>query len=554
MAARGRLLLSCVALGALLLVAAPPEAAADKYIVVMDIEGERGSRIKTSITRMVKSQHEVMRDSNYHTMARRLRAKKLIPVHVKKVCAALKADGVIDGTLVKDDGRYRFTLRLRSGATGAIIKTIPMYINQPSISDTMYDKIEERLLAAIDGLPSLEGGKKRRGPERVDEDEDFEEEPRVDRKAERKRAAEEKRRAAAERKAAEKEARAEAARKKKEEAEERRRARVRKASARDEVDEEAEDEGGLDDLDEEDPLDGDQAEDDEEPRRTAMRDAGEDDDDEPDASVEAEVSPSAPTSPRTTPVLLHAGVSFVGRNLSFSYAGDEADRPLGYQGNPVPGIFAEGEIYPMAFSNKRGVLANLGVGFVADRVLRLNSAVDDGMGGTALLTTRQSRYGASLLYRHNFGDGPRGVSLTASVGYTKLSFVIDKEAAPAGVIVDVPNVSYAYADPGLGVRIPITGPLAALVEGKFLAVLDTGEIQDPNQYGAATVTGFDADAGLEYRIGEHFLARAGARFVMMGYAFKGTGTLTDRDENGEVDVGGASDRYLGGYVTAGYAF
>jgi hypothetical protein len=558
MAARGRLLLSCFTLGALLLVASPPEAAADKYIVVMDIEGERGKRIKTSLTRMVKSQHKVMRDSNYHDMARRLRAKKLIPVNVKKVCASLKADGLIDGTLVKMDGRYRLTLRVRSGATGAITKTIPMFINQPSISDTMYDKLEERLLMALDDLPSLDGGgAKGKNKKRIDDDDDFEDddEPvaRVDRRAdkkraaeEKKRAAEEKKRAAAERKAEDKKARAEAARKKKEEDDERRRAaRVKKVS-RDEDD----------DLDDDDPDDEGEADDDDDepsPRRAAMKDAG-DDDDGPTASVDRGATPSAPTSPRTTPVLLHAGMSFIGRSLTFRHAGDEADRPLGYQGSPVPGIFAEGEIYPMAFGGERGGLANVGIGFVADRVLVLNSAVDDGMDGLALLATRQSRYGASLLYRHNFGSGPDGVSLTASVGYTKLSFVIDKAAAPEGVIVDVPNVSYAFADPGLGVRIPIAGPLSALVEGKFLAVLDTGEIQQPTQYGAATVTGFDGDAGLEYRIGQNFLARAGARLVLMGYAFKGTGTLTDRKQDGEVDVGGAADRYLGGYLTAGYAF
>jgi hypothetical protein len=98
------------------------------------------------------------------------------------------------------------------------------------------------------------------------------------------------------------------------------------------------------------------------------------------------------------------------------------------------------------------------------------------------------------------------------------------------------------------------GPIAGIVEAKFLAVLDTGEIQQPTQYGAAKVTGVDADGGVEMRFGQHFLARAGARLLFMGYDFKGTGAMTDRDGNGETDVGGAADRYLGGYLTAGYLF
>ncbi|HLU68611.1 MAG TPA: hypothetical protein VKZ63_20160 [Kofleriaceae bacterium] len=539
-------------------VAWPIAAHADRYVVVLDIEGDKSDRLKKSITRMVKSAHKVMNGRNYRDAARRMRAVKLTPTNVKRVCNYLNADGVIDGTLVKEDGAYRFTLRLRSGKSGAITKKIPMRINQPSLSENMYGQLEERLLAAIDALPSLSGesrrgGKERIGGEPVEQDRKLTRAER--RRLERERREEERRRAREEREEKRRLAR-EAARRKKEEAEERRRERDREREREREEDLE-EEEFGEDELAEDE---GGQAEDEEDPvgSRTAMADDDDDefdDEDDEDAEIEGKLDGKAggPTSPRTTPILINAGASFVGRVLSFRYAGDEADRPLGYRGNPVPGVLVEGEVYPMAFGGDRGVLANIGVGFVADRVIRLNSAVDDGMGGVATLGTRHSRYGASLLYRHNFGDGPRGLSLGLSVGYSRLSFVIDKAAAPEGVIVDVPNVVYSYLDPGASVRIPV-GPLTALIEGKFLAVLGTGEIQQPEQYGAATVTGLDVDAGLEYRIGEHFLARAGARLMYLGFAFKGTGTLADRDQNGEVDVGGASDRYLGGYVTAGYAF
>lgn len=610
MAARGQLFLALAVLGgALLPFVRQAEAASDKYIVMLDIEGERSPRLKKSISRMVKEQYKIMEGSSYRDAARRLRAEKLTPTNVKKVCGYLEVDGVIDGTLVKEDGRYKFTLRLRSAVTGAIAKKIPMFINQPSLSQNMADQLEERLLAAIADLPRAGGGtklktkgrvadddedagfgkkkgKKGKAAEDEDEEEDEEDEPRKMTKAE-KRAAAKKAKAAAlaEKKAEEKAAREEAARearekKEREKAEkEMARKKKKKAKEEDEDDEEAdeeeevavkgkkgkkkkaaakddEDEGDDEAVDEDDEAD----EDGDEPKRAAMRDAGDEEEDEDDASnpdlgLEASADkPTAATGVRTTPLLVTGGVSFVGRNLTFKSSAPAEQAPRGYKGTTVPGAYATGELYPMTFAGAKGVLANVGVGFVADRVIKLNSSVSDGMDGTTLLPTKQSRYGANLRYRHNFGSGPRGVSLLASVGYNKLTFSIDKSGAPENVIVDVPNTSYAYVDPGLGVRVPIAGALSGLVEGKFMAVLGTGEIQEPEQYGAATVTGFDGDVGLEYAIGNHFLARAGARLIAIGYSFKGNGVQSDRDGNGSADVGGASDRYLGGYLTAGYAF
>jgi hypothetical protein len=304
----------------------------------------------------------------------------------------------------------------------------------------------------------------------------------------------------------------------------------------------------------------DEDDDEDEPKRAAMRDAGDQEEDTDDASnpdLGLEKSAGKPTAAggvRTSPLVVNGGMSFVGRNLTFKSSAPADQAPRGYQGKTVPGVYATGELYPMSFAGAKGALANVGVGFVADRVIKLNSSVSDGMDGTTLLPTKQSRYGINLRYRHNFGAGPRGVSVLASVGYNKLTFSIDKSGAPDNVIVDVPNTSYTYVDPGLGVRVPLAGALSALVEAKFMAVLGTGQIQQPEQYGAATVTGFDGDLGFEYSLGDHFLARAGARLMYIGYSFKGNGELSDRDGNGSADVGGASDRYLGGYLTAGYAF
>ncbi|HUS68647.1 MAG TPA: hypothetical protein VMZ28_29125 [Kofleriaceae bacterium] len=618
MAVRGTLIFTVVMAGLLWPSVPRVHAASDKYIVVLDIEGEREPRLKKSITRMIKNgQHKVMEGSNYRDAARRMRAVKLLPNNVKKVCGYLEVDGVVDGTLVKEAEQYKFIIRVRSCQTGAITKKIPMVLNQPRLSDPgMIDGLEQRLLTAIDNLSARAktAAPKKGGMAKVsrkdddedddeadedddddgddegdDEDEEEEESPKArkakaakmkaDKAKAEKMAKEKAAREKAEKAKAEKLAREKAA---KEKAAKDKAAAAKAAKAKRAQDDEEDDDEDDEAEDEDDEGDDDGASDDEEdedeeedaPKKKAAMKSGDDegdDEDEDDAaededddlpSVEADDEddsdterPGRATSARHTPVLLYGGASFIGRTLAFKHAGEAEDRPQGYKGSPVPGFLVTGAVYPMAFSGGRGATANIGVGFVAERAIGLKSAVDDGAGGQTQLATRQSRYGANLRYRHNFGSNPDGFSVEASVGYNKMSFVIDKKAAPMNVIVDVPNTSYTYIDPGVGARIPIMSKLSGVIEAKFLAVLDTGEIQKPEQYGASTVTGFDMDAGLEYRIGQHFLARGGFKFMFMGYKFKpGTGVLLDRNNDTVDDVGGASDRYLGGYVTAGYIF
>ncbi|HYU15593.1 MAG TPA: hypothetical protein VEL05_05970, partial [Candidatus Acidoferrum sp.] len=278
-----------------------------------------------------------------------------------------------------------------------------------------------------------------------------------------------------------------------------------------------------------------------------------------DGSVddEAEVRAPGKTTPRTTPLLVNAGLSFMGRTLSFNYSGSDASQaPPGFAGTPVPGAYVSGEVYPALFGASRGALANVGVGFVVDRVIRLNATMDDGSGNTVSLPTRMWRYGADLRYRHNFGSAaePNGYSLQASLGYNTAGFAIDRSSAPAGASVDMPNVNYKYVDAGLGGRIPVGDRLSILAEAKFLAPLDTGSIQEAQQYGGASVLGFDTEAVLEYQITGRWIARAGGRLMVLSYSFDGNGALDDRDQNGQLDVTGASDRYLGGFVTGGYCF
>jgi hypothetical protein len=253
-------------------------------------------------------------------------------------------------------------------------------------------------------------------------------------------------------------------------------------------------------------------------------------------------------------MVLVAGGSVASRKLDFNVRDGVMNGPAAYEGPVVGGIYATGEIYPLAFQpGQSSLLRNLGVSFVFDRVLKLESAVDDGMDGVVNLPTSQTRYGLGARYRLNLGSSPTSPSLVMGAGYNKLTFEIDRGAAP-GAIVDLPNTDYTYLDPGLTLRVPVGDKLAFTVDARLMLFLDAGEIQDPEQYGRAVVTGFDADAAADYRLSERFFVRVGLHLTAVGFDFKGTGEKTDLNGDEQQDVGGAFDRYLGIYAALGFIY
>lgn len=326
------------------------------------------------------------------------------------------------------------------------------------------------------------------------------------------------------------------------------------------VEEMDDDDDDIEELDDDDD-DGDDDDD------VAVRD--DDDDDDDDVRGTADTGPpltdeeKADLMVRGRGLEAAAGVSLTGRRLTFTVSDGLGDAsPRGYDGAYVAGAVVTGELYPLAFNMKnRGKSRNLGISGVFDQVIKIESKLlyTDPMTNQtaeAVLGTEQIRWGVGAVYRHNFGDKPTSPTVKLSVRYNRLKFVIAKEDAPAGVTVDIPNVDYTYVDPGLGIRFPLSPKMALVGEGRFLFITDTGEMQAPEQYGSATVTGLEADAHVEYMLDPRLSVRIGGAYRAIGFDFDGSGELTNNRDGDPTttDVGGALDRYMGGYAVAGYLF
>ena len=156
---------------------------------------------------------------------------------------------------------------------------------------------------------------------------------------------------------------------------------------------------------------------------------------------------------------VRAGVSVGSRSFSFSAREGFSNGPAAYQSAIAPGVYIAGEVFPLAFESKRkGILKQFGIGFVLDRVVGLGTTID-GAAGVSLPTT-QMQWGVNLRFRHRLGKKFKKSTVHASLGYNHLDFSIDKQSAPAGLDVDLPNTTYSYIDPGVGISVPVTPRLA----------------------------------------------------------------------------------------------
>jgi hypothetical protein len=185
-----------------------------------------------------------------------------------------------------------------------------------------------------------------------------------------------------------------------------------------------------------------------------------------------------------------------------------------------------------------------------DRVLSLNSKVTlpEGM-GTATYSTLESRFAATAVYRHALGRSPTALVVLGTLGYHRQEFNIHGK-------VELPDVKYSMFAPGAGLRFPVMSRLTLAADARLLLPTDTGEIQQQDQYGTATVVGFDGSAGADYRITPNIFARAAVRFEVIRFKFRGNGAQSNaRDGNPMTqDVFGAHDNYIGGFLTAGYLY
>jgi hypothetical protein len=213
--------------------------------------------------------------------------------------------------------------------------------------------------------------------------------------------------------------------------------------------------------------------------------------------------------------------------------------------------------YPLAFGKTKGILRGIGLTLLYDQVLVINSqkkySDDQGVQRVADLNTKENRWAVGPVLRYPMGKLVVGGSLT----YGRQQFTVAQQL-PNNEPTDIPNVHYTMITPAAFLRFPATSKIVLNADLAFHGITDTGQIQKTGMegYGAATVTGYEAEGGVDYMVTKNIFARASVRYEAISIKFKGDPTSMSnlRDMDPEQDVTAAKDTYFGGTVTAGYVF
>lgn len=600
----------CVAVIALVVIALPSLAEARRRIVILEFEGPKGAQFRADVERLVKKSHQVIPVNKWNTAAEEMDATSLSEKDVKKVAKRLNVDGVISGKVEKRRDEYIVRLKVREGKSGELVgNPIDTKTGGARLDGAATREIKAELFDTLDVLDT--GG----GDEEESVDEEEEERPRrfvkrggsdegEESEEEEKPTKGKKGKKVVEEEEEEEEVVAVKPTKGKKEpavveevkptkgkkepvvvaaAEEVKPTKGKKEPVVAEVKptktEPVKTEPVKTEPVKTTPKTEPKVEETEEkpfvaktkPKKTKKKAkakvvASDDDLSEDELAVADTFEPldnEVALNHAHRAIDVSGGLGFTMRRLRFTSSGLMAPNtpPRSYDSVPVAGLTVDAEAFPMAYGHKRrGVITNIGVTASFERTFSIRTRLryNDAMTGLAREKELQSTYQrlmAGAVYRHNLGTPEKPLVVTGSFRVGSQSFSVDRGGLEAK-IVDIPAVSYTIFEPSAGIRYGLGSKITVGAELGALLMTGTGDIQEADQYGAATVTGFEGEAFLDYMITSKVFARAAFRAETIGFTFKGYGDLSNGRDNDMTnqEVTAARDSYFGGALTAGYVF
>jgi hypothetical protein len=241
------------------------------------------------------------------------------------------------------------------------------------------------------------------------------------------------------------------------------------------------------------------------------------------------------------------GTSVENRSLTFN-SRNYPQAPKPFDQKPVPGARFGLELYPLAFSSDSAA-SGLGIGGMYDQTIGLNLQSTAQPGSKFPVTQR--RFDIGPRFRIAFGHTPTSPTLTLGVGYMQREFIVNRSALTGGNTIDLPDVNYTGFDPGVEFRIPLMERLALTFGGQAILLTSAGPIQELDSYGQAKVTGGSGTISFDILLTKHVAFNLRGEATQIGYKFTGNGAMANnRDMKPDtIDIGGASDRYIGGVGT-----
>lgn len=475
-----------------------------KRVVVLEFEGKSAEKFHESVEKLVekKSDVELVPTDKWNSTAANIAADGKLAERIRKVAKKLHVDAVITGKIEKKSGTYTVKLKLRDGKTGETVgNAAEIKSEEPKFDKASRKELRDGLIAGIDTVGS--------GGDVVAETPKEPKEPKEDGGS------------------------------------------INKTKHN----------TGADAVASNDPPPT-PPEDGPKKGKKGKKNKGGDDVVVADATVSGDTSITkekidtdgdAYLGPDKRAVDVSLGVSFVARRLSFDSSLSASLAPPAYkQTVPVPGALIDATIYPLAFSHgKADVTKNIGLNFVVDQVIHINSQLTDPktQAKTKLQTT-ESYYALGATFRIPLGQS---LVFTALARYARQAFTI---AHPSNLMVDMPSVAYSMLQPEGKIEYVLSPSLGIDARAGIIYVLSAGQIQDLAEYGKGNAFGGELELGANYSLKKNIFARASVRAEAVKIGFNGTGTKTFMKDNDPttIDVKGATDTYFGATVSIGYLY
>jgi hypothetical protein len=222
-----------------------------------------------------------------------------------------------------------------------------------------------------------------------------------------------------------------------------------------------------------------------------------------------------PEGPRKTAARFDVGAFGGLRRLTYS-SSMTGPRPVG---TFTRALHLEGEVYPFAFGDQKSPASGLGFAVEYEKTLGLAITIP----GTELsVPIDQAHF--SIGARFRISANPT-TTLVLGLDYAKRHYIADRSGLGSPGEFDAPDVDYTAVFPTFGLVKQFAPKAAFFARAGGQLILDTGNIQEKDQYGAATVYGIDARLGFDFTLSPRVALRLAGHFGQISFKFKGNGDL-----------------------------
>ncbi|MEJ7598765.1 MAG: autotransporter outer membrane beta-barrel domain-containing protein [Kofleriaceae bacterium] len=263
----------------------------------------------------------------------------------------------------------------------------------------------------------------------------------------------------------------------------------------------------------------------------------------PEESKEHEIvtGPKVKRVPTATPRFrIGAGGHYKSRSLIIGAENPEEVTQFAGVGNK--GLEVNAAVYPFPLNKQDGILSGVGFSFDLGRSAGSVVTFADPEGTVGDYVINHNGWNTGVHYRAPLGDM---LAIDGEIGYGQTNYTI----VDAPDTFEVPDTGYSYLSAGAHLDLAITERASVGMGGKYLYVLDTGDLSSVDWYGPGQASGFALDGNFHIPLPSNLYVKGELSYTRIKTSFDGVGVITE-DEG----VSDATDSTVGGSLNVGIRF